>query len=88
MTPIEAAARAICRAEHIVRYGSYHWRMGELDRRVEQHWEAHIPTSRAALAAIRDPSEAMIRAGEGETTPEGCWSMMIDAALADYDGSK
>jgi len=59
------------------------WEMGDAGV-----WEDWIPEVRAVLAAIREPSEAMIAAGEqapchddkgDESTP--VWQAMIDAAL-------
>jgi hypothetical protein len=57
-------------------------------------WE-HLPSSvrdycreqaRAAIAAMREPSEAMKRAHPDADTKEACYRAMIDAALADRSG--
>ena len=88
MTPLEAAARAICRAEHILRIGNE--RTEEIDRRVEEYWKLHVSSARAAIEAIREPSKAMEEAGrremgmdEWEGTASNVWRAMIDAALAE-----
>ena len=83
MTPLEAAARAICRTESIRGSLKGFLRSSELDRIVARDWDNYVPAAIDAIAALREPSEAMVNAGEGETTPAGCWSVMIDAALAE-----
>lgn len=81
MTPIERAARALC----------------SLDGNPENAtmdgkslWQDYLPEVRAVLAAIREPSEAALRAGEeiiDEYSPgtpvDLAWKAMIDAVLAD-----
>ena len=57
------------------------------------HWrefgEGYIDSARAAIAAMREPTEKMIDAGSKEqrnilSKPiEGIWTAMIDAALDD-----
>jgi len=57
------------------------------------HWrefgEGYIDSARAAIAAMREPTEKMIDAGSKEqrnilSKPiEGIWTAMIDAALED-----
>jgi hypothetical protein len=42
--------------------------------------------ARAAIAAMREPSEAMKRAHPDADTKEACYRAMIDAALADRSG--
>ena len=55
MTPIEKAARAVCADEcDVARHGP--------DRCDCKWWTAHVPAVRAALTAIREPSEAMVEA--------------------------
>ena len=90
MTPIERMARAICRAEHILLFLEGPWRPGELDAKVDQHWQLHVPAARAALAAIEEPSKEMIQTGNKTTSCGGScinraghrtWTAMIRAAL-------
>ncbi len=59
-----------------------------------ESWRDHVDEARAVIQAMREPTEAMIRAGEGEifehranaddwalqATKEG-WEAMIDEAL-------
>ncbi len=90
---IERVARALCIAT------------GELpDTETPYHptvshiWEHYIPDARAAIEAMREPTETMYCAGDeeilahlnsekfikGEDTPAvDCWKAMIDAALAE-----
>lgn len=52
--------------------------------------------ARAAIAAMREPTEVMVRDGRAEIKPDhlpaddgdavGCWRAMIDAALGGVDG--
>jgi len=67
-TMIERVARAICQEE-----------VGALD-----YWETYLPLARAAIAAMREPTERMSAAAY----PKGrilagkkAWQAMIDAAL-------
>lgn len=78
MTPIERAARALV--------DNYPLDSGEspLD------WQEAVPIVRAVLTAIREPSEAMLKAAEvvdfigpGENDQAGEWQAMIDALLAE-----
>ena len=55
------------------------------------HWPFWVGEARAAIAAMREPTEKMVRAGEKEfiasdvaccmEPAEDCWQAMIDAAL-------
>lgn len=43
-----------------------------------------IRSARAAISAMREPTEAMLKAADGhwfEGHPRDCWQAMIDAAL-------
>lgn len=92
MTPVERMARAIClitRPEADIDY----------IRSIPVHplWEASLQQARAALAALREPSETMLSAGDsvmpqiakGEDITTGydalkeAWPAMIDAALTE-----
>lgn len=76
---IERVARAICRAgicgprDHLNEQEDRNWRKFELE-------------ARAAIAAMREPTEAMITAADVEVhsdflPPHMTWERMIDAAL-------
>ena len=49
--------------------------------------EALIPHARAAIAAMREPTDAMINATYEGSDPAELWRMMIDAALAELSNS-
>jgi len=85
MTPIEQAARALV--------GSYPLDSGE----TPLDWQDVVPVVRAVLTALREPSEAMVRAADVDGAMEASypdsdgsfatggerlvWQAMIDAAL-------
>lgn len=83
MTPIERAARVIAELA-----GGGPW-----ERMSEPHRESYIDEARAVIAAIREPSEAMVQAyadgidKDACISPEAYWirddgfSAMIDALL-------
>jgi hypothetical protein len=48
---IERVARTICRLEHELVFGTEDWRQGELERKVDGYWRAHILAARAAIEA-------------------------------------
>lgn len=73
MTMIERVARAM--AEN-------HWPVdfeGTKAGYVETHWHFHADDARAAIEAMREPTEAMKDAAFGNDPT--LWSRMIDAAL-------
>jgi len=52
-------------------------------------WQMHIDDARAAIEAMREPTEAMESAGwdsydrnDGWSGPQYCWQAMVDAALS------
>lgn len=73
---VEPMARAICRAEHILKYGADVWRPGELDLKVKGYWEFHVPAAMDALAAQR----ATLDANSLFIGPEVATGEMIRAA--------
>lgn len=84
MTPIERAARALARFS--VRDESQFPYISKSE--AERSWPAFEPQARAVLQAIREPSEAMLQAGEAhmdEVAPNEpvdlIWKDMIDAVL-------
>jgi hypothetical protein len=83
-TMIETVARAICRQEHITRYGSEVWRKGELEAKINFYWPRHVKSARAAIEAMREPTETMVSAANRNNHPRDIdtWRTMIDAALA------
>jgi len=87
VTPIEAAARAIAAENFRRQFGhapSPGWN-------ADRQWRQHIPAARAAIEAIRAPSDEMIEAGqaEGYSYPGGVidfaavWTAMLKTALAE-----
>lgn len=91
MTPLESMARAMCRG---------HWQhfmksTEGIEKTVDSYWRDYLFSARAALEAIRKPSQAMRECGhmagwhggiegfdEGEEdAAESLWERMIDAAL-------
>lgn len=85
MTPIERAARA-AHVEHndnqiaITQAGDPTW----------DGWKSWLPVIRAVSAAIREPSEAMKKAGLAACGGDGSvldgYEAMIDAMLEEGDG--
>lgn len=52
----------------------------------EEDWRGFLPHARLAIAAMREPTEAMENAGYAvgyEEAPNSYYEAMIDAALAD-----
>ena len=47
---------------------------------VEETWRAYLTQADAVLRTIREPSEAMISAGDA-----GAWSAMVDQAIAESE---
>lgn len=44
-------------------------------------WRAYVPMAQVAIEAMREPTQAMIDAGQPGFSPEMKWGCMIDAAL-------
>lgn len=88
MTPIERAARALCEARGIEPYDSSWWHVSE---QTETNIFIAEHDVRAVLAAIREPSEVMVKAGcltiytrieeEDVDDLKSQWTAMIDAML-------
>lgn len=86
-TPLERAARALAEAEVSG--------MRALGIQVElPHWPHYIVPARAVLMALREPSNAMLNAGNdgvydqsGDTNPFVIWQDMIDAAMTEGEGA-
>ena len=91
---IERAARAL--ATHEAAQGLALATVGETDEQwIDRAWPSFVEPARAVLTAIREPSEAMVQAGnrskpynisgfcEGTIHPvvQRAWPAMIDAAL-------
>lgn len=83
---VERVARAILRTQH-EKYGA---EGEELDSAVNEYWPQFVERARAAIAAMREPTEPMIRTGDNHTNCGGscgnkagraAWYSMIDAAL-------
>lgn len=90
---VERVARAICAEGVSCEVGSF-----SPDSREtltgEPLWRSYVSSARAAIAALREPTEAMVEAAESrqlsvhEPLPaETAWRLMIAAALGESDGS-
>lgn len=87
MTMVEQVARALCKEASIDPDKSDEWAPG-VDRK---NWESRIGAARAAIGAMREPTEAMVDAGSdiedidgndiGLTAAQDAWQAMIDEAL-------
>ena len=68
---VERVARAICLA----------------NTQGDEMWQAFVPEARAALEAMREPTEGMVRAGRDEYygvspfSARFAWIKIVDAAL-------
>lgn len=79
MSPLERAARALCRVDG-------HPENAMMEGR--PLWQDYLPEARAVVDAIREPSEGMMRAGWTSDLPYTpsvkvgvVWQAMIDALL-------
>jgi hypothetical protein len=78
---VERVARAICTANGVDPDIEHADKFGE----ILVNWMNFEPQARAAIAAMREPTEAMIKAGTahgGQTNTDVIWQAMIDAALS------
>ena len=83
MDMVERVARAICLA-HAIDSG---YSRGCAEASVDVEWKAWVVEARAAIAAMREPTEEMVDAG-WQTSDDvvwmalkEAWPAMIDAAL-------
>jgi len=101
VTPLERVARVLCEIDggdpDEVRHGALH-----AAGQTWLGWEAHAADARKVIAAIREPSEAMVKAGnaskpynvtghcEGTIHPvvQRAWPVMIDALLDESDAGR
>lgn len=71
---IERVARAMARANY----------PAATDNDIDEMWEGWVKEARAAIAAMREPTPAMVNYGEacdGTISAKEIWQTMIDAAL-------
>jgi len=71
---IERVARAMARANY----------PAASDNDIDEMWEGWVMEARAAIAAMREPTPAMVKDGEacdGTISAKEIWQTMIDAAL-------
>lgn len=89
MTPLESAARAMCRSVEnstVTADDPEPWRrvgFETLDAWVDATWRNYLPQAIAAFEAIREPSRAMVDVGcraNLETTND-VWKAMVDEML-------
>lgn len=77
---IERVAKALCRVS------AESYRADDVDGFVDRNWMPWTTHSRAAIAAMREPTEEMVIAGcrhENMGDMSGRWQAMIDVALGD-----
>ncbi len=55
--------------------------IGKLDGIPDELWSASVPHARAAIAAMREPTDEMVEAGWKQRSARTTWKAMIDAAL-------
>jgi len=85
MTMVEKVARAMAANAGVIWSGP----RGEDDPDFTIMKMAYLRAARAAIEAMREPDDAMVKAGahgsgeDSETTALGAWQAMIDAALAE-----
>ena len=85
MSMIEKVARALAR-EYISHHGE---ESAATDDYIEGNWPLFAREARAAIEAMREPTDGMLQAGakgSGEDSlgvAEGAWQAMIQAALSE-----
>jgi len=77
MTPIERVARAI----DPTAFGSFDGEPPVVRQRGKERQIMALKAARAAIEALREPSDAMLEAQFGQPSPADCWRAMIDAAI-------
>lgn len=86
MSPIERAARALCHGDPDESIRPIHQAEPKSEA-ARPLWHTYIPTVRAVLTAIREPSEVMLDAAEDQEaqsasgTAGNMWRAMIDTLL-------
>jgi hypothetical protein len=80
---IEQVARALCRSKRNAPPDQYP--AGWIDRHVNDNWGLFVDDARCAIEAMREPTEAMTKAGNKHTDwadgADAAWESMIDEAL-------
>lgn len=95
---IERVARALCAAHYAARFAKPR-DDAHVQNNVDGNWHLYILSARAAIEAMREPTEAMVKEGilggygweECKcflTDPTEVWRTMIDAALGKTEGEK
>jgi hypothetical protein len=75
---VEAVARAIYEAEKPNHHAGW-----EVFSKIGNNRDFQMKIARAAIEAMREPTEKMINRGYATRPTKACWQAMIDAALAD-----
>ncbi len=90
---VERVARAICASTDITMAGGIETVMdnpdfiipanSRADRKPLARWRLYVPQARAAIEAMREPTDLMDKAGRfyGGSESRDVWVAMIDAAL-------
>jgi len=81
---VERVAQALCRKQFPEGGFTLEGKMIPREEWVGRNWHFYVPLARAAIEAMREPTEEMIDAcGNGECAKwaPGAWTAMISAAL-------
>jgi len=73
----ERVARALAGLDHSANADGME---GSASASVEETWRAYLEQADAVLRTIREPSEAMARAGDA-----GVWATMVEAAIVESE---
>ena len=74
----ERIARALAGLDHSANADGVE---GSASTSVDETWRAYLEQADAVLRTMREPSEAMARAGE-----PGVWAAMVEAAIKESEG--
>ena len=80
---VERVARAICEASGL--NPDHNYDPNQISRSDDVRWRLFIPHARAAIEALRDPTEDMANAAECAEpfSFEAMWKAAVDAALGE-----
>lgn len=86
---VERVARALCSEDGRDPEGDDCWNFGRDHSIKKKNWEAYVGGARAAILAMREPTDAVLKAGAAHWDDDWCsetnalnmWNGMIDEAL-------
>jgi hypothetical protein len=85
MNMIEKVARALCK--EFIKLNSPNHSSNTIERAIENSWPCYIETAKAAIEAMKEPTEEMSQAydsywsGNAEHFNKEAWGWAIDKAL-------